>query len=198
MQELPLHRFDAFLFDLDGTLIDSMPIHNEAWIEVLAELGHTVTHELMNEFAGVPSAKTIEIFNARFGWKLGLSVVREKETRYGKRLSEVRPIEPVMRIVREYHRKKPMAIVTGGTREFVPHVLKTLRLDTFFPLCVCSEDTRLHKPHPDPFLLGSELVRTAPDKCLVFEDGGAGIRGAKAAGMSVVRVGARGDLSFLG
>jgi len=184
-----LNRFDAFLFDLDGTLADSMDLHNQAWISTLAELGCTVTSEILFEYAGIANQKIVEIFNQRFNWSLDPSFInKEKESRFLKSLNAIQPIESVVTIVKSYTNLKPMAIVSGGAPEMVDHILKTLNLDPYFPVKVCAGDTSRGKPFPDPFLSAAKILNVTPEKCLVFEDGEAGITGAKQASMSVVKV----------
>lgn len=194
-----LEHYDALLFDLDGTLADSMKIHNQAWIETLRNLGCPITHETLYEFAGVPNEKTIEIFNQRFGWNLDpVSVAIDKEAEFLKNIEKISPIEPVLKIARENFKKnKPMAIVSGGSRALVERILSVLEIEELFSVRVCAEDVARGKPHPDPFLYAAKLLKVRPEKCIVFEDGSAGIQGAKAAGMAVVKVGSDFEMKLL-
>ena len=199
LKSLPLHRFDALLFDLDGTLANSMEIHNQAWIATLQELGCPITHAILQEYAGIPNQRTTELFNDRFGWSLDpISVAIEKESRFLQNVERVRPIHEVLEIARKHHLTKAMAIVSGGSKDLVRRILTTLQIEELFPVHICAEDTPRGKPHPDPFLFAAHLLKISPEKCLVFEDGEAGIQGAKEAGMSVVKVETNFNLSFLG
>ena len=189
MKNLQLDQFDAFLFDLDGTLVDSMELHNNAWITALAELGYQMTHEILHSYAGVPTLKTAQIFNEKFGWNLDAEAFAlEKESRFLEKISQVKPILEVIEIVHQYLGKKPMAIVSGGVREVVFGVLSAIDLHHAFPIKICAEDTTRGKPFPDPFLKAAELLGISPERCLVFEDGEAGIKAAQASGMGVVKV----------
>lgn len=183
-------EYDAFLFDLDGTLADSMVAHNQAWVDTLAAHGCKMTFEILKEYAGVPNEITVRIFNERFGWRLDPDMIAaEKNSRFFKNIDQVKIIEPVHKIAREHReRNRPMAIVSGGTAEMVGRILRAIRSEELFPVRVCAEDVTRSKPAPDPFLHAAKLLRVAPEKCLVFEDGEAGIQGAKAAGMGVVKV----------
>lgn len=188
--KLPLDNYEALLFDLDGTLANSMPLHNEAWIGTLRDRGHHITAEVLQEYAGIQNPRTIELFNERFSWKLDAdSVIAEKEARFLRNLALVKPIEAVLKIAHENFGKKKLAIVSGGHKELVKQILRTLKIERLFPVMVCAEDTVRGKPHPDPFLQAAIRLRVRAEQCLVFEDGEAGIQGAKAAGMGVVRVG---------
>lgn len=190
MNQIPLEKYSALLFDLDGTLANSMGLHNEAWIGALKERGHSMTAQILQEYAGIANPRTIELFNERFGWNLDAdAVIGDKEARFAKNIHHVKPIEGVMEIAHKYQGQKKLAIVSGGHRELVKQILKALGVENVFSVRVCAEDTKLGKPHPDPFLKAAELLGVKAEACLVFEDGEAGIKGAKAAGMGVVRVG---------
>ena len=94
-----LSQYEALLFDLDGTLAHSMPIHNEAWVECLREFGYLITHFILQEYAGVPTIKTAELFNHRYAWKLDSALVAEKkESLFLQKLSLIQPIHPVVQI----------------------------------------------------------------------------------------------------
>jgi HAD superfamily hydrolase (TIGR01509 family) len=193
------HGYDAFLFDLDGTLADSMLLHNQAWIETLKNVGCHITVDTLREFAGVPNERSVEIFNKRFGWTLNPETIAiAKEDRFLQVIDKVGIIEPVHKIAREhYAQKKPMAIVSGGTPDIVGRILRAIKSENLFPVRVCAGDVARGKPAPDPFLHAAKLLKIAPEKCLVFEDGQAGIDGAKAAGMGVVKVAPDFSLSFI-
>ncbi len=182
-------QFAALIFDLDGTLIDSMPLHNEAWIKTLRSHGHVLDERILYELAGIPTFETVNILNKRFSWNLDpATVTHQKESYYLSHLEEVKPNKDVVQIAKEHFRLKPMAIVTGGLRDKVKRVLESLNLNHLFDIIVCSEDTLSAKPSPEPFLFAASKLKQDPLECLVFEDGEAGMIGAKAAGMSVVKI----------
>ena len=184
-----IEKSKALLFDLDGTLADSMPIHNKAWIQTLAQYNCKMTDQILQKYAGVPNAKTVEIFNQQFGWSLvPEKIAFEKEEAVKTLLHEVQPIWPVKKIVEDFHQKIPMTIVSGGSLDLVEFILGKLQMTHFFDHLITAESTPRGKPAPDPFLKASELVGVPAQSCLVFEDGEAGIQGARAAGMKVVRV----------
>lgn len=187
--QIPFHDYQCFLFDLDGTLADSMLIHNQAWIETLKSFHCDITADILNEYAGVPNLKIVEIFNQRFGWTLDKnSVVQKKDFIFEQSLSMIKPILPVLDIALNYSGQKPMAIVSGGTQALVAKTLSALKIESLFPVRVCADDVKNGKPDPESFLLAAQRLGAKPTACLVFEDGEAGIRGALAAGMDVVKV----------
>lgn len=196
--KIPFERYQALLFDLDGTLVDTMGLHNQAWIETIGSHGLTMTADILQEYAGIPNEKTVEIFNQRFHWSLDAkSVSVAKEARFLKSLNKIRPIDSVLKIAQQNHEKMPMAIVSGGSRELVQKLLQAAQIENLFPIRVCAGDTKHGKPSPEPFLLAAERLGVDPQKCLVFEDGEAGITGAMACGMGVVKVLANFELKFL-
>lgn len=166
-----------------------MPLHNQAWIETLKELGCAMTSDILFEYAGMNNNKIVEIFNQRFKWNLeATSVVKKKENRFLQSIHQVTIIDPVVAIVKAYAGIKPMAIVSGGAAEMVRTILNKLNLDSYFPVKVCAGDTLRGKPFADPFLYAAQQLHVAPEKCLVFEDGDAGIAGAQLASMSIIKV----------
>ncbi len=180
---------DALLFDLDGTLIDSMPLHNEAWIEILAEHKRVMTDEILTEYMGIPNFKTVQIFNERFGWDLDPQLITNlKEDRFLEKLKHVKIIEVTVQVARENFGKIPMAIVTGSVKTPAIELLKMLDIEKYFSVVVTAEDTQKHKPDPEPFLLAARKLGVDAKKCLVFEDGAIGIQAAYAAGMKVIKV----------
>lgn len=190
MKHLKIDSFSALLFDLDGTLADTMPLHNKAWIETLKDHGYEMTYEILSEYAGVPTFKTVELFNERFNWNLEPhTILKHKEEKAAEGMKSVTTIHSTLEVVKHYHGVKPMAIVSGGMRVNVEALLRKLNLHDYFSVFVGADSTEKGKPHPDPFLLAAKLLNVDPKKCLVFEDGMAGIKGAQSCGMSVVHVG---------
>lgn len=194
MKNINTESYSALLFDLDGTLADTMPLHNQAWIETLQDYGCPMTNEILSEYAGIPNAETVEIFNRRFQWRLDpVTIAETKETRAIEKLKAVLPqdlrIESTIEIASQYFGKKPMAVVSGGSRSLVELVLQKLMIRKYFSVLVCAESTTKHKPNPEPFLFAARELNVAPNQCLVFEDGQAGIQSAQSCGMSVILVG---------
>lgn len=181
--------YDALLFDLDGTLIDSMPLHNEAWIEVLSEYGHTMTSEILTEYMGIPNFKTVQIFNERFGWSLDpQQITNQKEARFLEKLKHVKAIDVTVQVAHENFGRVPMAIVTGSAQALALELIRLLDIEKYFSVVITAEDTKLHKPDPEPFLLAAQKLKVQPHNCVVFEDGAIGIQAAFKANMKVVKV----------
>lgn len=190
MADLQLHPdAAALIFDLDGTLADTMPLHYQAWRDAVAACGHHYPEEVFYELAGMPCTAILPKVNARFGWNLDeVAVAADKERRFLELIGRIRPIEPVMSIVRAQRGRMPMAIGTGGLRRVVELTIRALGLEGVFAATVAAEDVARHKPEPDTFLRCAELLGVEPGRCQVFEDGELGLVAAARAGMIVTDV----------
>jgi beta-phosphoglucomutase family hydrolase len=186
---LPDGDFKAYLFDCDGTVADSMPIHYIAWVRALGEYGATFTEEQFYGWGGLPAVAVIERLNAEQGLAMAAALVSEhKEEYYYAMLPELKPVAEVLEHVLEAHGRIPTAIVSGSTRESVEATLTTLGLMDKFDTLVCAGEYAHGKPNPEPFLMAAERLGVRPEDCLVFEDAEPGIVAATAAGMASVRV----------
>lgn len=174
----------ALIFDLDGTLADTMPVHFLAYKNILADYGIDFTPELFGTLAGVPAVGTIQKLNEQFGTRMDAEKIGHfKEAEYEKIMHKMKPVEPVVELMKKYHGKLPMAVGTGGYKRLAWKTMKILGLDSYFEILVSSEDVTHPKPHPETFLKCAELLGVEPEFCQVFEDGDLGIQAARAAGM---------------
>ncbi len=185
MKELTINpKAKALIFDLDGTLADTMPVHFLAYKNILVEYGIHFTPELFAKLAGIPAVGTIEKLNEWFGTKMDAEVVgHQKEGEYEKMMHKMKPITPVVELAKRYHGILPMAVGTGGYRRLAWKTMDILALDKYFDILVSTEDVARPKPFPDTFLKCAELLGVEPAICEVFEDAQLGIQAAKAAGM---------------
>jgi HAD superfamily hydrolase (TIGR01509 family) len=186
---LPAGDFHAFIFDCDGTLADNMHLHYEAWSRAMRDFGGSYPEELFYEWGGVPTGDIVRRLNDKFGLSLEVEeVVDRKEHYYRESIPKVEPMHDVVALVREYRGRVPMAVASGGHRDLVERTLRELGIEGFFDAVVTSEDYVRGKPAPDPFLKAANLLRVAPERCLVFEDTATGEEAARAAGMACVLV----------
>jgi beta-phosphoglucomutase family hydrolase len=186
---VPKGDFKAYLFDCDGTVADSMPLHYIAWKKALAECGCPFDEELFYSWGGVPPIEIVTSLNKMHG--LNMPVVEtadRKENYYFDQLPQLKAVAEVLEHVDAQYGKIPFGIVSGSTRESVVNSLKTLGLLEKFDTIVASEDYKRSKPAPDAFLLAAKRLGVQPDACLVFEDADIGIQAATAAGMASIRV----------
>lgn len=174
----------ALIFDLDGTLADTMPVHFLAYKQILTGYGIDFTPELFATLAGIPAVGTIEKLNAMFGTRMDPEEVgHRKEREYEKMMHKMRPVEPVVELMRRYHGKMPMSVGTGGYKRLAWKTMEILGLDRYIQILVSAEDVAHPKPFPDTFLKCAALMGVSPEVCQVFEDGEPGIKAADAAGM---------------
>ena len=179
----------ALIFDVDGTLADSMPLHWEAWQALIRRHHFQFSEERFYALGGVPSRDIIKAINCEQGLALDpLEVAREKELEYLARLDRVAPIVPIVNIAREHHGKVPLAIATGGSRRVVQQVLDHLRLRFLFDAVVTNEDVTRQKPAPDIFLEAARRLGVPAAQCRAFEDTDLGLQAIRAAGMDAVDV----------
>ena len=192
--DIPSDNFAGYIFDLDGTLIDSMPIHYVSWDEAMRRAGMqgTLSEDLFYSLGGVPTRRVAELLAAHYGLTVDTEkVFHEKEALFVEKLASVRVIEPVVAVARRVAATHPLAIASGGPRDVVGHSLKMSGLASLFPIVVTADDVVHGKPSPDMFLLAAERMGVEPARCLVFEDAEPGMRAAEAAGMKWVRVASR-------
>jgi HAD superfamily hydrolase (TIGR01509 family) len=167
--KLPAGSFDAYLFDCDGTIADSMPLHYVAWKQALGEWNCEFGEELFYAWGGRPTDEIVAALNLRDGLSM--------------------PVEGVaLEHIVAQHGRIPFAVVSGSARDSVTASLETLRLLDRFDTLVCAGEYKKSKPDPEAFLLAASRLRVAPAQCLVFEDTAMGIQAATAAGMASVKV----------
>lgn len=187
--EIPTHPFEGYIFDCDGTIADTMPIHYRAWCRAMEEFGGRFPEDLFYQLGGMPTAEIVRVLNEKFDLVLEVeAVVHRKERWYLESVHEVLPVMPVLEIARGMHGVKPLAIASGGHREMVEATLRAIDIIDLFDAIVCAEDYERGKPFPDPFLEAARRIGVPPQDCLVFEDSPTGIEAAKAAGMHYVFV----------
>jgi beta-phosphoglucomutase family hydrolase len=185
---LPPH-IRGLVFDLDGTLADTMPSHFKAWNECLATYGHQFEEALFYEFAGIPTLKIFQLLNERHGWNVPPEEATVlKEQLFERYIPDVLPIEPVVKYIHEFKGTLPMAIATGGQRHIATKTLSALGLTPHFQAIVTADDVLHGKPAPDIFLEAARRIGVPPTDCVAFEDADLGVQAARAAGMAVIDV----------
>lgn len=187
--DLPTRDFAGYIFDCDGTIADTMPIHYRAWSAALTGQGGHFPEDLFYQWGGMPTPVIVARLNKMYGLEMEVEeTVRQKEAAYLASVHEVTPVVPVLEFARKLQGKKPLAIASGGHREQVGATLDALGIRGMFAAEVCAEDYERGKPAPDPFLEAARRLGVPPQDCLVFEDSPTGVEAAKAAGMECVFV----------
>ena len=189
MLKIPDYPFKAYLFDCDGTIAHSMPLHYLAWNQALARHGCPFPEDLFYAWGGRPVAEIITQLNQDHGLAMDVQQVsQEKEDLYLEGLSQVTAIPDVLEEIHRMHGKIPFAVVSGSPRESVIRTLRILNILDLFEILVCAGEYARGKPAPDPFLVAAAKLGIPPADCLVFEDAELGIQAATAAGMHSIRI----------
>lgn len=189
--DIPDSGYDAVIFDLDGTLIDSMPVHFNAWCEALKkhDAPGIFPEDVFYAMGGRPTKDIVKILNGDFNLHLDAEEVAvDKRQAFLNNLDQIVVIDDVVNFARSLRGKMPLAIATGGTRLVVEKTLHALGLSDLFDEVVTANDVSAGKPAPDVYLEAALRLEIAPERCLAFEDASAGLMAAQSAGMKVVCV----------
>jgi len=182
----------GFIFDLDGTLVDTMPTHYRAWTAIAKRHGLSFPEDRFYSLGGVPTAKIAGLLISEAGLKLDPdAIAREKEQTYYDSLTNgaaIQAIDVVLELARQHRDEGPMAVASGSVRRLVERTLAVLGIADWFAATVAAEDTVRHKPEPDVFLEAARRIGVDPPRCLVYEDTDIGLEAAHRAGMAAVDV----------
>ena len=186
---LPEGAFKAYLFDCDGTIANSMPLHYVAWKKALAEWGCEFPERTFYAWGGMPAAEIVATLAREQGLTMPAEeVAHRKEDLYYEILHELQAVPEVLEQIEKNHGRIPFAVVSGSTRDSVTKSLAALGILDKFDTLVCAGDYAKSKPDPEPFLTAAKRLGVAPADCLVFEDTEMGIQAATAAGMASVKI----------
>lgn len=189
--DFPVDGFEAVIFDCDGTLVDSMPAHFDAWCEALSDYGAggIFKEDVFFAMGGRPTRDIVVDLNSEYNLKLDPEAIAlAKRDAFLKKLHLVEFIDEVAEFAKSLRGKMPIAVASGGSRYVVEKTLKLLDCSDWFDEVVTADDVENGKPAPDIFLHAAKLLGVAPEKCLVIEDAEPGVKAALAAGMAVVTI----------
>lgn len=188
MDPIPDH-IRGLIFDFDGTLADTMPLHWRAWQVISARHGFQFTEDRFYALGGVPSREILRQLNAEQGTQVDpIAVAHEKEETYLGLLDEARPIPLIVSIVKAQAGRRPMAVASGGSRRVINRLVDHLGLRPYFQAVVTNDDVTRHKPAPDVFLEAARRIGVPPELCVAYEDTELGLEAIRAAGMLAVDV----------
>ena len=179
----------ALIFDCDGTLADTMPLHWQAWQAIQERHRFHFPEDRFYSLGGVPSRDILTMLKQEQRLEINpIAVALEKEETYLDMLEQVEPIHSVVEIARAHRGKIPMAVASGGTRKIINLVLEHLHIRDLFQAVVTSEDVQRQKPAPDIFLEAARQLGVEPALCRGYEDTDLGMQAIRSAGMDAVDV----------
>ena len=183
------HQPQGIIFDCDGTLADTMPLHWRAWQVIAARHRFRLPQDRFYALGGVPSRDILKMLRAEQGFPLDpLAAAREKEAEYLALIAQVEPINTVIGVARENYGRIPLAVASSGTRRIIEQVLERIDIRELFQAVVTSEDVVNQKPAPDIFLEAARRIGVPPQFCRAYEDTDLGMQAIRAAGMEAVDV----------
>jgi len=184
-----MREIKGIVFDCDGTLADTMPLHWKAWTVITTKHGLHFPEERFYALGGVPSRDILKMLAAEQSKLIDhLAVAKEKEDAYLPFLPEVKAIQVVVAVAEANHGKLPMAVASGGTKHIIEQVLEHLKIRHYFDAVVTSEDVKNQKPAPDIFLEAARRIGVLPEFCRAYEDTDLGLQAIRAAGMEAIDV----------
>ncbi|MEP3388137.1 MAG: HAD-IA family hydrolase [Reichenbachiella sp.] len=180
----------GLIFDLDGTILDSMLLHHEGYNHALAPYGIDYPKDVFESRGGIPTKDTMRMIEKDYQIKdFDIEQALEMKRLFVEsNLDKIQLISPVFEIIKDYQNKLPMAVGTGSNRKVVDELFERFNLSKYITHVVTATEVAQYKPHPETFLKCAELINVDPVDCVVFEDGKPGIQAAKTAGMKVVDV----------
>ena len=184
----------AVIFDMDGLIIDSEPLQNNAWVDILKRHGKS---PVLNEktglvhIIGISITKNWEYLKDKYG--LSESVKELEEERMPVYLKSLGPglkaMEGFAELVEKLFKNKiPMAIASSSKRNYIEIALKSLSAEKYFPVIISAAEFERGKPNPDVYLAAAKELGVKPESCVVLEDSGLGVQAGKNAGMKVITV----------
>ncbi len=185
---LPPH-IKGLVFDCDGTLADTMPMHWRAWQIITQRHDLHFPEDRFYSLGGVPSRDILKMLAKEQGRSINhIAVAHEKEEAYMPLMAEVEPVHAVVEIAKANFGKIPMAVASGGTQEIIVQVLERLKIRNLFAAVVTSEMVANQKPAPDIFLEAAKRIGVEPKFCRAYEDTDLGLQAIRSAGMEAVDV----------
>ena len=181
LSHLPDENTRAILFDCDGTLVDTMPVHREVWHQLLLRYDFVITDEWWEEWANLPLLPMVQMAIPGATSDLADELNVEAMEMYNELLHKLEPLEHVIDVARAYHGKLPLAVVTGGYRDVVVPSLDVAGITHLFDWIVTADEVIHSKPAPDLYSLAMSRLGVAPEHCLVYEDSEIGMTSARGA-----------------
>jgi HAD superfamily hydrolase (TIGR01509 family) len=185
----PRPPYAALIFDCDGTIANTLPVHFQIWQAVLGKFGAVLAEDWYYERTGLTAAELIAAFNQTFGYTLDEQILEaERQQQFARLIQQVKAIPAVAAIAEANYGTVPMAVASNGQRTVVESTIRAIGLRSLFDTIVTLDDVEFGKPEPDLFLLAAERMGVAPYDCIVYEDSDLGLEAAQRAGMRWIDV----------
>lgn len=184
-----LNQYQAIIFDMDGTLIDSMPGHGKAWRLTCERYGYPFDPAYMQSLGGVPTDQTVVLLNEKYQLQHDVAEVAAFKAATWEQMDEAPVLIPcTFEVLQHYLTTKKIGIGTGAEQSHALKMLRQTGLLALVPTVVTASDVTHGKPHPETFLTVAAQLGVAPEQCVVFEDTAIGQQAALAAGMDCILV----------
>ena len=179
----------GLIFDCDGTLVDSMPLHMKAWQEAFKQFNERYDKDFLFSLKGMKETEIIELYNRKFRTSINpVEIVTAKHEYFIRHIADVKPIKPVVDVVKSYYNKLPLAVVFGSVKEIVHSELNVIGIHDLFNVILTADDPFKPKPDPEIFFAAASRMKIMPENCIVFEDGDPGLEAAIKAGMQTIDI----------
>lgn len=189
MSITPVPPYQALIFDCDGTLADTLPVHLQTWLMSLQAVGADISRNWYYQYCGTSAREMLQILKAEFGYQFDSEeVAQARQKHYQSLLNTVKEVQAVAEIVRSHYQKVPMAVASGGEKVVLEATLNNIGMRDYFDVVVSIDDVERGKPEPDIFLLASQRLGIAPQDCIVYEDSEGGLEAARRAKMRSIDV----------
>lgn len=189
MIDLSAYSFDAIIFDCDGTLVNSAPLHFRAFQIALAQQGASLEKSWYMDRLGLARHELITEFSNEYSANIDVPyAVAQSQEQYVNQIKHLSDVPEVVGIAKQYFGMVPMAVASSGQKLSVCESLESVGLLHLFDLILTAEDVLACKPDPEIYVTAANKLQINVSKCLVFEDAEEGLASASAAGAQVIDV----------